>query len=164
MVDETNEQKTEFEREIKKFGNVPNDIDNITKNPILKPINDYLNELKKADAEEQNENEYLNNAKARLDELLENDMYTTSPIAIAYKEYVQSFLRLLWIYVQVASNTTNKMVDIKKMVEDKYISKIEYKKEIEELKKELKIIKKENERLKKEIEKNIKKKVKNEKN
>jgi len=129
-----------------KFGKLPKEIEDVAKDPIIEPIKDYLKYIDKYDSEEDRENEYLEKVKKELDILLEHDVYENSKIANTYRRVLEVMERLLWIYSNVAKDSSDKMIEIKEVVDKKYISKAKHEEEIKKLIKDLKEKKNEKDR------------------
>lgn len=115
---------------------LPSSLEDINKNPILKPLLEYLNATKQYEQEDERETNYLNERIKELNELLDTGIYEDSHIAKIYKTVFDVYERLLWIYSRNVDLANDKIIDIKKTVEKYYILKPEKKEEKEILNEE----------------------------
>ena len=118
----------DISRELKKeedLTKLPSSLEDINKNPILKPLLDYVNATKQYEEEDERETNYLNDKLADLNELLDTGIYEDSQIAKMYKNIFEIYARLLWIYARNVDMANQKIVEMKKIVEKYYVKKEE---------------------------------------
>jgi len=134
--------------EINGLEKLPNSIEEIQKNPILKPLLDYKTGAIGLMDDEENEKSYLDKEKTELDELLKTNIYNESPIVQRYEKVLSVYKRYLFIWTKYGRLADNKIVEMKRIVEKYYISKQEHERiikidnqVIEKLEKELKKLK-----------------------
>lgn len=119
---------------IEELDGLPEEIEELEKNPILKPLLDYNKAAVMLTKEDESESEYLKNKIDELQELLDTGIYDDSSIAIKYKGVTEVYQRLLLIMARYTEVADKKIVELKKVVEKYYISKREHERIISELK------------------------------
>lgn len=108
-------------------------------NPIFVPISDYLKGSAIFEKEDERETNNLSKSKDRLNKSLDTGIYDNSKIVIIYKEVISLWERIAWIYQKNVS-LANKQIALMKNATDKfYITKMEFKKQIDDLEEELKL-------------------------
>lgn len=111
------------------------DIDEIYKNPILKPLNDYEKTTKSLKEDEVKESAFLNVKSEKIEKLLKTGIFDDSSIVPTYErviDYYKSIMNIFKKYIKTSDEVTS---EIKTIVSKHYISKKEQAKEINELKK-----------------------------
>jgi len=123
---------------IKEIGKLPDTIEDMERNPILKPLLEYSRASEMFEKEDERESVFLKEKTGELNELMESDAYEDSSIAKIYREIFEIYQRLLWIYSKNLDLANQKMGEIKRIVKTYYVLKkdyIELEKELIKLKK-----------------------------
>jgi len=120
------------------IGTATTDIKELQKNPILIPISDYIKGSIIYEKEDEREISNLQSAMEILKELQKTGIYEDSKIALAYKEVVQIYQRIAWIYKKNVSLANSQISQIKKTTESFYVTRQELQTQIEILEEELK--------------------------
>ena len=140
MTDETQKARERKERKegVEELGNLPDSLEDIKKDPILKPMLSYNQAAMLLDKEDESETEYFTNKMGILQKVLDTGIYQDSRLKITYDGVLEIYKRLLFIYSRYAKIADTKIGEVKKIVDKYYITKEEHEKIIKELKKELK--------------------------
>ena len=109
------------EKTIKELGMLPEGIEDIQNDPILKPLLDYTKAALIFEDEDKSENQYLMEKIKNLNKLIETGIYGESMIAQKYEEVFEVYKRLLFIYTRYAKMADEKMGDVKKIVRRYYL-------------------------------------------
>jgi len=125
---------------------LPNEVKDIQKEPILKPLLDYQQAALILEREDESETTYLKESEDELKELLNGGYYKTSAIANTYEKVVEKYKRLLFIMSRYTAMADKEMINIRKVVNDYYVSK----EKLEEINNKVKELEEQNINLKKE--------------
>jgi len=123
---------------IDELGELPETIEDINKDPILKPLLDYNKAALMLIKEDESETKYLDEKQKVLNELLETGIYGNSVLARTYKDVLEIYKRLLFIMTRYTSLADEKMGEVKKIVSKHYSLKEKFPK-VETPKKGIKI-------------------------
>ncbi len=110
---------------------IPDTIEDIRKEPIIKPLLDYQKALEIIKKEDASESHYLNEKMEALNKLLETGIYTNSLIALRYKDVLEVYKRLLFIYQKYSEMVEKRIIDIRGIVKKYYIPLEEHKRLME---------------------------------
>ncbi|MBU0959444.1 MAG: hypothetical protein KKB31_05860 [Nanoarchaeota archaeon] len=101
---------------------LPETIEDIEKDPILKPMLDYQKAASLLEEEDKSEKEYKEQKIKILNTLLGTGFYETSLIARRYNDVQEIYKRLLFIYTRYSKMADEKMLEIRKTIDDYYIT------------------------------------------
>ena len=121
------------------IGTITSNVKEFQKNPIAVPISDYLKGSSIFEKEDEREISNLERANNRLKILKDTGIYDESQIAIVYNEVVELWVRIAWIYKKNVSLANQQIAEIKKVVEEHYITNNDSLKKIKQLSEELKL-------------------------
>jgi len=120
------------------LGELPEDLESIKLNPILKPLIDYKKSSELLEKEDKRESDELNEKTNELNSLMQEGIYSQSPIANAYKNILGIWLRIAWIYQKNTGLANKALGELKQMVDTYYISREEYDQTVSNLKAQVK--------------------------
>jgi len=127
---------------IEEIGEIKEDLEEIRKNPILKPLLDYTKAAFFFSQEDSRESVELEDKIKAVEALINLEIYDDSTIARAYKDVFEIYKRLLWIYSKNVALANAKFGEIRKLVEKEYMSKKVYERETKKLKNQVKDLQK----------------------
>lgn len=123
------------------IGTLTTNIKELQKNPIMIPISDYQKGSSLFEKEDEREVNNLQKITEKLTTLKQTGIYDDSQIAIVYNEVVGIWERLAWIYKKNVSLANSQIAEMKKVVENFYITKEKLVEETKFLENEIKKLK-----------------------
>ena len=120
--------------DLKELDNLPENIEDIENNPILKPLLEFHKQATMLEKEDKIEANFLKEIKDNIKEDLNSGIYDNSNIAKKYQNLEREYERLLLIYSRYTDLADEKIVELKKIVDKYYITKKENQKIVEGLK------------------------------
>lgn len=164
-MDDNSKSEIREKIDLKELDNLPETIEDIEKNPILKPLIEFHKQATMLEKEDKIEANFLKEIKDEIEEDMKLGIYDNSYIVKKYKNLEREYDRLILVYSRYTDLADEKIIELKRIVEKYYTTKKvdakvadEYEREIEELKRkvrELKEAKKEPIIFEKEQEKKI---------
>ena len=112
---------------------VPDGLEDITNNPIFKPVSEYVKSSKIFEQEDERETEELKIALEKLRGSIDEDIIEESFIAQLYERINAVYTRLLWIYSKNVSLANEKIKEMLGSVEKYYVSKKVYEEDLREV-------------------------------
>jgi hypothetical protein len=113
---------------------IPDSIEDIKREPIVKPLLDYQKAFDLIKKEDASESHYLNQKMEALTKLLDTGIYANSLIALKYKDVLEVYQRLLFIYQKYSEMVEKRIRDINDIVKKYYITIEEHKRIMEQKK------------------------------
>ncbi len=133
------------------IGEIPTVISEIQKNPIYKPLGDYITASQMFEEEDEREAAELKSKLQALNDLIGVGIYNDSPIASAYQKVLEIWERIAWVYTKNISLANRKMGEINSIVQEYYILKEKVSSDDKKLKEQVEELKKKNKELEKEL-------------
>jgi len=158
-MDEKSLEDIKNKNDLKELDNLPETIEDIESNPILKPLLEFHKGAVVLEKEDKIESTFLTEIINDIKNDLDKGIYDNSNIVRKYKNLKSEYDRLILIYSRYTDLADEKIIEMKKIVEKYYVTKkvfdkalLELKQENESLKEKLKEKKKEPEEDKVDIE------------
>lgn len=131
--------------------NLPETLEDIQEEPILKPLIEFHKQASMLIKEDKLEHEFLLKIKDEIYEDLKTGIYDSSNIVRKYIMMQREYDRLILVYSRYTDLADEKILELKKIVEKYYITKIKFDEAIEEITSKLNELEKDNKGLRKEI-------------
>ena len=131
----TEENRKERREGVEELGDLPDTVEDIKKNPVLKPLLDFNKAAILLDKEDDSEANYLTQKMEILKKVLDTGIYQDSHIARTYNDVLEVYKRILFIFSRYSNLADTKMGEIKKIVKKYYITKEEHEEKVKELNK-----------------------------
>jgi hypothetical protein len=140
-------EKTDFSE----LDNLPETIEDIQSDPILKPLLEFHKQASMLEKEDKLEHEFLVKTKDDIEDDLKTGIYDNSNIVRKYRNLAREYDRLILIYSRYTDLADTKIIEMKKIVEKYYITKLKSEETLNLLKNEIEQLEKENKELKKQL-------------
>lgn len=135
MTEKVNEIKGK--QDITELETLPETIEDIEKDPILKPLLEFHKQASMLMKEDKLEHEFLVKTKEDIQKDLDTGIYDNSHIVKKFRNLMKEYDRMILIYSRYTDLADDKILEMKKIVEKYYITKKSYKKQIDDINNQL---------------------------